>query len=118
MPLVTSENREEFIKSEMAKKAGKNPVKKTIKKPKTEGEMMREKNTHKNLGNDYSKMNDEDLAKEIAKYDAMQKQHLKNYMKEHGGSIPLSEYKKDDPEFSDFKNKYMGLLIEQGYRKK
>jgi len=112
--IVTSENREEFIEKKIAEKSGKKPS----KKPKTEGEKMRAKNTHKNLGNDYSKMKDEDLAKEIVKYDAMQKQHLKDYIKEHGGSIPLSEYKKDDPDFSDFKSKYMDLLIEQGYRSK
>ena len=111
---VTSENREAYMEKKLAEKAGK----KSSKKPKTEGEKMRAKNTHKNLGNDYSKMKDEDLAKEIAKYDVMQKQHLKEYMKEHGGSIPLSEYKKDDPDFSDFKSKYMDLLIEQGYRSK
>ena len=103
MPLVTSENREEFIEKEMNKKSGKNP---------------RKTNTHAYLQNDFSKMKDEDLEREILKHEGLSKKYLKDYFREHRGSIPLSEYKKDDPDYQDHIGKYMDLLIEQGYRNK
>lgn len=60
MPLVTSENREEFIKSEMAKKAG-NPVKKAeIDESKVKAFM---KKYRKNEDKNYHSENAVELAK-------------------------------------------------------
>lgn len=107
----------EKLKQALGKKGATDAILKELND--AQGSKLKADNTHKYVGgNDFSNMKDEDLAKEIEKHHALNKKYLGSYFKEHRGSIPLSEYRKDDREYQDHIGKYMDLLIEEGYRKK
>ena len=82
MPIVTSENREEFIKDELEKKStGK---KKTPKDP--------------------SKMTKSELLKYIKQYEEKNSGFMSKFMKEGKGNIGVQELMKEDPEFAEHSN--------------
>lgn len=79
MPIVTSENREEFIKGELEKKAtGK-----------------------KKYPKDPSKMTKSELLKYIKEHEGKNSEFMSKFMKEGKGNVGVQSLMKEDPEFAE-----------------